>query len=451
MKNAHCQIAALTILLLIALEGCLDRMIDLPVPQVNQDGTVASPTTSRLATASSSSIAIDPPIATGTIIKFLGLEPDGAWIVFWIATKGTEEGGAAELSSPGELHFYNIEMHMQCGYPQFEAYMSLTGVEWEESRAIVSYEGARYEGQPCATEEMALTSASGTSSEAMEGALSLDGNYHAEARAGEGEPSQIEVVFTEVTTGTVVMTVDYVSVPGVGNPLPGGEWITDSLYLIYQTLDHGPLLIDLEAHQVHEVMPEYFQSPYEYTPELSFHAKARAADASDDFHVLLIPRGEEVRFPNVQIYHSETGEVEDTGYQHVYLGGFSPDGEWLLLDSRPQHAAPGSGIFYESHALYARPADPTGSSARLVAEGAAGAVFSPDGRLLAMADHGYVFGAPNMLSVYSFPEGDLLTEWETKEYVLDPVAWSLDGRRLIALGNIPGEYHAALYVLDIQS
>ncbi|HMN15730.1 MAG TPA: hypothetical protein PKD55_25725, partial [Bellilinea sp.] len=107
MKNAHCQIAALTVLLLIALEGCLDRTIDTPVPQANQDGIVASPTTSRSATASPSPIAIAPPIATGTIIDFWGRERDGAWIALWVTTKDIEERGLGEPSPPGEPHFYN--------------------------------------------------------------------------------------------------------------------------------------------------------------------------------------------------------------------------------------------------------------------------------------------------------------------------------------------------------
>jgi hypothetical protein len=139
----------------------------------------------------------------------------------------------------------------------------------------------------------------------------------------------------------------------------GGEWIRDDLFLIWRTSDRGPLLLGTDGSVI-EIAPELFGAPAvpETTPgEEYMWAADGISDDSGNYHLVLYGSGVESAFPPVQLYHSETGQVEALEFTHVWEPTFSPDGRWLLL----MESRVGSDQMTTPY-LWARQVDPAGSA-----------------------------------------------------------------------------------------
>ncbi|GAB4578428.1 MAG: hypothetical protein Fur0022_11630 [Anaerolineales bacterium] len=271
--------------------------------------------------------------------------------------------------------------------------------------------------------------------------LSPNAIYQARAELRESTELVIKATTTiiKVSTGEIETSVEWEIDQGVGELGLGGEWVTDELFLIYETRDQGPLLIRIED-KVLQIAPELFGIPriVNTGPNQSVNLQAYASvvENTNTYHILLFGTGVEEGFPFVQLYHSETGEVEELPYPHLWHRGFSPDGRWVLLDARPNQDG------YESYEFWLRSADPPGSVFRLFSEGTTLAYWSPDGKKLAL-------GYPGKFSVLTFPEGEEVGSWNTGEYSNNYLVWSPNGAFIATAGNIPGEFDAALFVVPV--
>lgn len=380
------------------------------------------------------------PIVTGSSITVGGWSPDGEWLAFWRAPDAT----TAEALPVETLHFYSPRTGEMCDCPEVRHATLLTPprpLAWQDGRQVVAWDGATaMRGTPCRSGFAPASEAPATGEDE---ALSPGGSYRAATRGQRSGDGRIHAstTLTDARTGRPIQTVDYTHRGGEAILGLGGEWVTDSLFLIHETEERGPLLVDLEERRVVAVMAELLRLEQVPSPELGFWAAARTVAGSDTYHIVL--GGVELggRAPRLQLYHSETGQAEELESRYAFSPIFSPDGRWLLMGGF-------KGPVGTASALWARPVDPPGSPARLVAEGDYAASWSPDWTRVAMAGPGSTSGLPNVTSVYSFPEGRPLNSWATGEYRARPDAWSPDGKRLAMSGNVPGERKYGLFVVE---
>ncbi len=136
-------------------------------------------------------------------------------------------------------------------------------------------------------------------------------------------------------TGQVMNTVPWSIDQRLGEMGLGGAWITDRLFLIYETLPQGPLLIDVGGDVI-QIAPDLFGVPTDPGwPAVFYRAQAFMQPGTQTYHLILSAGGEERLFPPVRLYHSEMGQVEEMPFAHLWSPAFSPDGRYLLLDARP--------------------------------------------------------------------------------------------------------------------
>lgn len=395
----------------------------------------ATPTAAPTDTVPAPAARLINPIVTGSSITVGGWSPDGQWLAFWRAADGTP----AQPPTAETLHFYSTRTGETCDCPEVQHRTMLTPprpLAWQSDGQVIAWDGATAKrGTPCQG-SFTPTGEAPPSGEAE--ALSPGGSYrvatHGE-RAGDGQ-IHATTTFADARSGQLIQTIDYTHRGGEVILGLGGGWVTDRLFLIRETEERGPLLVDLEQGRIVAVMAELFGLQQVPSPQLGFWAAARTVAGSDIYHIVL--GGAAGR---LQLYHSETGQAEEVELTYAFSPTFSPDGRWLLMGGF-------RGAVGSTFALWARPVDPAGSPARLVAEGDYAASWPADWTRVAMAGPGSTFSLPNVTSVYSFPEGHLLNSWATGEYRARPAAWSPDGRRLAMSGNIPGEWKCGLFIVE---
>lgn len=409
---------------------------------LNPTGAVPSPTlTPPQPTAISTPVAIEP-VATAPAIRVDSWSPNSDWLAYWLS---------AEIPQvfypwpPGDLHFLNVRTGQTCSYPEVVALGNSDHLAWQSNgsvQIILPSSQLAYQGLPCQGNfPIVYRPEIGE----MNSILSLAGGYRAStvSRAeADGTLSAVTTI-TRVATGKVESTINWKHRGGEGELGTGGQWLIEGLFLIYESLDQGPLLITVGQGTVHVAQELFRVSPVVGQPGQNDLVTLRAAGAvvtgTNTYHIALFGLGMEAAFPPIRLYHSETGKVEEIPFRYLWTPAFSPDGRWLLLDERPIKGG------YESYALWIRPVDPVGSEARALitsslSDGSPYALWSADWKRVA-------FGFPGRVSVYTFPEGVQIGSWMTDAYGTVPRAWSPGGKSLAVEGYIPGVQQQALFVI----
>lgn len=218
----------------------------------------------------------------------------------------------------------------------------------------------------------------------------------------------------------------------------GGEWLTDDIFLTYQTLDEGPLLVTVGQAPT-RVASELFGQQDQLDCQPTGCEKLWRADGArvgDAYHLVLSGTGTSP-YPAALLYHSESGAVEQLPFDPAW-GSFSPDGRWLLMDERPTVKG------YEQYTVHFRPVDPIDSEPRFLAGSPSlYPLWSPDWTRVAV-------NAPSgRLNLFSFPDGGRLGSWQGERYEVIPWVWSPDQRWLAVHGYVPGTYSEALFVIPV--
>jgi hypothetical protein len=398
-------------------------------------------------TAAPTAVLSIEPFATGKYLQPLGWSPDSQWVTF--LRSPTPDG---EIS----LHFTNPSTGEECSDPQFvlaqpaDSREFVLASEWQADGSLIIQDAAGFhQGTPCEG-EFTLTEQGFVNEDPwLPSETSPDGTYHAatEAVVRDEERLDVTITITEVSTGAVVRVMEYPHRNGLGSLTRGGEWISSSEFLIWSTLDQGPLLVDVEADTIRALLPDVFHVEMSSTPDLSYEVRAVVTDAG--YHLLLTGMGAEHLFPDILLYHPESGEVESVGYKGLWGWGpyASPDGYWLLLDAHPDLTSADGSYQFEGYRLMARPIDPAGSETHFVADGSSSR-WDPAWEHVAMTAAGRMVGEPEHVSLYRFPDGDLLAVWQTDPYIASPYEWSPDGRYLLLIGNIPETHNQALFIVE---
>ncbi len=270
-------------------------------------------------------------------------------------------------------------------------------------------------------------------------ALSPDGRYRVTSTQESSEEGIIEIStsLVDASSAQEILEVAWRIDERLGDPSLGGEWISKSQFLIYETLDAGPLIVDIDQGVVPVLQDLLGQA---HVPQLigddefGLRAIPSPGIGPDAYHLLLAGVGVEERFPLVELYHAEDGSWETLPTSHVWHPGFSPDGEWLLLEERHQ-----TGMA-EVRRMWARRVEEPDGAWLLLADGADWVIWASDGQQMAYSDDW-------RLTWQTFPDGEILGRWNTSPYWVQPVGWSTDGSLLAAQGNVPGRWTYGLFVL----
>jgi hypothetical protein len=382
------------------------------------------------------------PIAKGADIRIDSWAPDGLWLGFWLWTPNDQ---AAGLAPPGKLIFLNPHTDEICEYTDIVFSDNYPQVFWQpDGRTAVYHTDSYWIGFPCQdltpirVEEIEFL-------EPPDETQSPEGTFQAKTNIQDSEGGWLKLTttITNNSNGQEENRVNWEIDDRLGSwaEYLGGKWVTDDLFLIYETRSQGPLLIQVGGEIV-QVAPDLFGVPATEIPQDSWdwvnqRAIAASVDHDDLYHILLHATGSEARFPAVLLFHSDTGEVETLPYTHLWHPGFTPDGQWVLLDSRPNIDS------YESYTLWIRPVDPPSSQIRLFAEGTLCSAWSPTQSEIA-------FGWTGEFKIFRFPDGETVNTWTTGEYSNCQLVWSPSGDFLATSGNIPGEYDAAVFLADVR-
>ena len=355
-------------------------------------------------------------------LRFDSWSPDGQWFAYW-----TGEGyGESDDVLPASLAFFEVISGESCLHEEVIGQNLWDGrVHWQEDgRAIVvpNPGGDTLSGIPC--ENFAPSEPLQQST----GEFSPDGHYRADhvTEAAEGGFVHIDTTITDLTTSRVITSLSWDFAPASARR-EGPGWVNNDLYVIGPAVGRGVLYVSVPDGAVGNVLTALLDlEPTEDIWSIFTHPNP----ATGDYHLLLQWEGGPTRLP-LLLYHSEFDRLEDQVEELPFYKarpfdltgegffGFSPDGQWLLLGE----PAPQGGAGY-----WLRRIHPAKSEA--VRFGQAMGNFqgvSPLGQLAA-------FYNERFLQIVSFPDGDLLSKWETPGYQLNGVMWSPDGKRLIAYG-----------------
>jgi hypothetical protein len=384
-----------------------------------------------------------------------GFLPDNQWIIYWAASQ--EAIAQAEYEMPvGVLHFINLQTGQACMRPEFttEAGKPLLGwsVDGDGQVTVITDQGT-YRGLPCQTEPFMQVSQQ-TKKEVIAASSTLppdyspDGKYQVktESLSIENDIEKFDTTIIAVNSGEVVQHLTWLIDTGTGSyeNVTGGMWISNSQFLIDRTFDRGPLIVDA-AKGVIQVLTDLLGMQEIPSPvDGEFYIPwgiPLPGDKPDQYHLLVVGAWPEADSPTVSLYHAESGVVETLPYSQPWYGGFSPDHQWLMMDRHPDVNG------YEAFEVWIRRLEDVDGKWQLLADPSI-VEYS------ALWNSNYtemVVNKEDRLTWQPFPDpnyGERLGCWQTTGYWTLPDAFSLDGCRVLATGNKPGEWDYGLFVLD---
>jgi hypothetical protein len=391
------------------------------------------------------------------MLRLAGWSANGDWLAYW---ESSQEDVASQIEPwpPASLSFYNPHTAEICPHPHLSSREALYLGEWTAAgEAVVKIGEEFYAVPPCGGRpyqrlpdfQLIAGSQSPRGSPAPDPALSPGGEYRAVTTLQENQGG----VLSFATRLTLTSPESSGSCPHISGAWQiderlgdytaflGGEWISPSQFLIHETLDQGPLILDAAGCRVAPVLAELFaqqQIPSMLGAEgYNLHAAAIPARHAGDYHLLLYGVGQEGNIPPARLYHAENGEVETLPYRYPYSAGilYGADGKaWLLMDSRPTVDS------YETHAVYFRQPDDSGAGWRLLGDQVGGILWNST-----VSQAAIISGAG--LEWLEFPSLEQRGSWITRPYVAYPAAFSPSGCWLAAVGSRPGEAESGLFVL----
>ena len=379
------------------------------------------------------------PMITAPLILFDGWSPDGETFAFW-----TFAGQQLPDYSypPGTLHFWVTDTGQVCKYPFEVNYLpdrgSLVAWKMDGKAAVLSGDPPR-EGTPCKDDFVPTANLPIPMTDSLSDSFSPGGSYQVETKILDYDNFVAETSIFAAKTGRVVEIVQWRFYDAEGGLGTGGEWLSDDLFLIRQTLDQGPLLVEV-GKGVIQVVPDLFHQTVEkcepYPCEMRLTADGTLED-ENPYHLVLFGRGDESEFPLVQLYHSESGEVETLPFRKY--GGFSPNGQWLVLYEETWDEDKYRAIYK----IALRAVDPVGSETYPLMDTDANPfplAWSPDNTHIAI-------NSSSGVALFSLADRIQLGFWETGNFEPLYGVWSPDGKFLALSGPTP--YPSSSYALFI--
>jgi WD40 repeat protein len=317
-------------------------------------------------------------------------------------------------------------------------------VNWHDdgSLTIIMPDGA-YQGRPCQTEPFTLLADyEPPQTDHLDQSFSVDGRFHIITTQTSSEDGILsyQTRLVETSNGQDRVTASWQIDQRLGDYAGwlGGEWVSPTQFLIYETLKQGPLLLDAEQGLISVLIDLLNQDAIpSILDETGVGMVARPIPGPDTntYHLVVSGVGMEGNFPPVRLYHAEHNLVETLPYNRLYWRPFSGDGQWLFLNSSFDVDG------YETVEIWMRRVEDMEGEWRLLASDVDGALWSPDETQMVN-----VTGETTVIW-RTFPEGAEIGRWDTGPYWSFPISFSPDGRYVALGGNSPGQRGHVLFVL----
>jgi hypothetical protein len=434
-------------LIALLLAGCGGALIGTPTSlptALHSQSPVPSSVPTKLpdVTVSSSDFVPVKPLVTAPYIQFASWSPDSQWFAYWISSQDDVEQPTKAMPG-GTLSFLNVITGESCAVSQFITPDNQAAqVVWsDQTEAIVVLDEDTFIGKPCQPEPYRpLEGYVREEKQLTDPALSPDGQHYANTilQSNENGILTFETTITATHSAQPSQHVIWQIDERLGEYGLGGEWISQEQFLLYESLDQGPLVIDIE-HVVTPILTELLG--LEEIPSIlgkegyGFRAYALPGVERDSFHLLVQGVGTEENFPWVKLYHADNRLVETLPFHYIWWKPFSANGQWLLMDEHPDIGG------YESHVLWIRRVEEVASDWQMIASDIDSMLWTPDWTEMA-------FNSAEKVIWQTFPEADRIGQWNTGQFSASPIAWSPNGRFLVTVGNIPGLWEYGMFVLN---
>lgn len=382
------------------------------------------------------------PIAAATFVNVAAWSPDSQWLAYWLTTDSEAPAQALGGMPGGVLHFTNILTGALCPTTLTTQRADEGQVLWlADDQVQVTTAAGSVAGAPCQTTPFMPTTAA-PPPVLPNPALSPDGRYAAETRQLDAAAGQLTFATRLLARadGAELAQVTWQIDERLGDYAGwlGGEWVSPTQFVVVETSDQGPLILDSEG-RVTRVARDVLGLAE--IPTLSgvagyqWRAYAIPGSATNRYHLLLGGVGQEDRFPLLRVYHAENGLVEMLPYHHAWQMGVSADFGWLLLDERLTVNG------YETHAVRQRAVEDVGGAWRPLAYDVDYLSWSADNTALIYTQ------AETRLVWQSFPTGDEIGSWDAGPYWVTPINFAPNGHYVAAVGNRPGAWAYALFIV----
>ena len=396
--------------------------------------------TNTLELTSTADVISITPLVTAPYLEFGSWSPDSQWIAYWFSSQQDVQQ-ATNFMPGGTLNFRNVTSGETCAVSQLVTPDNQSAkIYWsDEVEVIIAIGEETFAGKPCQIETYRELDNFETEPVPNPG-LSPAGEYHADTILQSSENSVLTFETTITATGSVqpAQRVTWQIDERLGEYGLGGEWISQEQFLVYETLDQGPLILDVERGMI-PVLTEFFgldEIPSIAGPEeYGLRAIPLSGMERDSFHLLVQGVGLEANFPAVMLYHAENGTMETLPFRYVWREPHSPDHQWLLMDERPDVGG------YETYTISIRALDDIGGDWHQIATNVSSALWNTDWSEMA-------FSSNETVTWQTFPEAERIGQWYTGQFWTHAVAWSPDGRALVTIGNIPGAVESGLFILE---
>lgn len=433
-------------LVALLLAGCGAASIGIPtsIPTAlhSQSSTPSPvPTKTPDVTVTSSDFVSVKPLVTALFIQFASWSPDSQWMAYWVSSQDDVEQPTNAMPG-GTLNFMNLITGESCAVSQFRTPDNQAAeVYWsEEIEAIVVIGTNAFVGKPCQEQPYSKLDNYLKEQPLNDPALSPDRQHHANTilQSNENGILTFETTITATNSTQPLQRVTWQIDERLGEYGVGGEWISQKQFLLHESLDQGPLIIDIEQGVI-PILTELFgldEIPSILGKEgYGFRAFALPGVERDSFHLLTQGVGLEANFPSVKLYHAENALVETLPFHHLWWKPFSADGQWLLMDERPDIGG------YEAYTIWIRRVEDVGGDWQMLASDIDSVLWTNDWTEMA-------FNSAEKVIWQTFPVAERIGQWDSGQFSAYPVAWSPNGRFLITIGNNPGLWQYGMFVLS---
>jgi hypothetical protein len=423
-------------------EAALPSITPVATLTPTQTGLPLSPTLP----ATSTPVPRDP-ILLGEHFTILDWSPDSRSLAFMQQTQQDLAGSSLETAVPGPpsgtFHIYNILNAEGCAYPANNE-RKLDFNSWHawlpngelavrtESGTLVAL------NKPCDGQLVGLTAKEKELVDPAQtmppGAIDSPGLVYRETT--KVEPPGYTTTIRRLTGGEAIVSVPWTFETGSPTKVLTPTWVTDAHLLIPQS-DRGPLWISPNSSDTPQVQ-SLAEAFFGQAGDALQSATGTALAGSAIFHIALQIPASGTTPPQIELYHSEDGSVENLPYS---AASFAASGQFLELVS-------------STNDLWVRNVDPPGSEAHKImdAHDQQSPGWTSDRKMIAVARKPTLESSV-VIFARSIPDGVVRYTWQMSGqygfYNFDQLLWSPDKRFLAVVGtDANNEFSQALFVLS---
>jgi hypothetical protein len=376
--------------------------------------------------------------ATGSYILVDGWSPDSQWLAYWRSSREDVNNIQPYTSPGGTLFLLNGLTGQICDMPHFHTTAAGTiTLSWEVDNTLIIHEheaNQKWHGQPCQPGSFQLQNEPPDPPPAMAAdPVSPDGRFYIQTELLGSVNTVLSYSTVLSKSGgndlDLVTEIAWRGYQALGDIELGGEWISPSQFLIRYTLDEGALLLDGEQPGV--VLPVHQEIFGLALPSPDRNIIPAPGDTADSYRLLLLPGHSQ---ETVKLYHADRDLLETLPFDNHWHPLFTPDYEWMLLRDSA------------SNEVWTRRVADVGGEWQRVATNPGLIRLNPDATETAVRSRGGLY-----ILWQTFPDGELVGAWPIAPYTAIDASWSPNGRFLVVVGHMSGDWAHGLFLLDRES